>query len=323
MKIGNREFKHGIFLAPLAGVSDRSFRALCALHGAELTYTEMISAKAVHYGDKKTELLADSGGASKDTAIQIFGSEPDIMAEAARFLCEKFSPVLIDINMGCPMKKIVTNGEGAALMKDPALCEKIVKAVRKAVKTPLTVKMRTGWDEGSKNAPYIAQLCASAGADAIAVHGRTREQLYSPPVDYETIEAVGKSIFVPLIANGGIYTPADAERMFSTGCEAIMVAQGAMGNPFIFEELTAHFENREYTPPSEKEKLSEAVRHIEMIISDKGEYTGVREGRHHLAWYTKGMRGASAVRTKINSACTAKELKEIIDGFSKSLCDTE
>ncbi len=314
MNIQNIKFKHGIFLAPMAGVTDYSMRVLCHRMGAEMSVTEMLSAKALHYGDEKTENLAKFDAFTSPCSIQIFGHEPDIMAEAAAMLEKRFEPHMIDINMGCPVKKIVSNGEGSALMRDPDLAEEIVKAVSSTIKIPLSVKIRAGWDEKSKNAVEFACRMEKAGADMITVHGRTKSQMYNPGIDLDIIKDVKKAVTVPVLGNGDIYTSSDALHMIEyTGCDGIMVARGAYGNPWIFKEISCALDGKEYTPPSVGERISVAKEHLSMLIENKGEYTGIREARKHLAWYLKGMRGAAPARVEINAAESYDTVVAILD----------
>lgn len=315
MKIGNTELKNGLILAPMAGVSDYTMRTLCHNFGCEMSVTEMLSAKAIHFGDEKTETLAKFDVNCSPCAIQIFGHEPEIMAGSAKKLSEKYFPAAIDINMGCPVKKITSNGEGSSLMKDPALSEKIVSAVADAISIPVTVKIRAGWDETSKNAVEFAKRMEAAGASAIAVHGRTKSQMYTPgTVDLDIIKNVKKAVSVPVIGNGDIYTVEDALRMYEyTGCDGIMPARGVYGNPWIFKEITSALEGREYIPPSLSERIEMSKKYLSMMITDKGEYTGIREARTQLAWFIKGLRGAAQSRVEINRAETFTEVCEILN----------
>lgn len=315
MKIGNTELKNGLILAPMAGVSDYTMRTLCHLFGCEMSVTEMLSAKAIHFGDEKTETLAKFDNNCSPCSIQIFGHEPDIMAESAKKLSQKFSPAAIDINMGCPVKKITSNGEGSSLMRDPELSEKIVKAVTDSINIPVTVKIRTGWDEKSKNAVEFAKRMEAAGASAIAVHGRTKTQMYTPgTVDLDIIKSVKKAVCIPVIGNGDIYTAEEALRMYEyTECDGIMIARGVYGNPWIFKEILCAIEGNEYDPPSLSEKIETAKRYLSMMIADKGEYTGIREARTQLAWFIKGLRGAASSRVEINHAETFTEVCEILN----------
>ncbi len=327
MKIGNIELKHGLFLAPLAGVSDRAFRKICKRFGAECTVSEMISAKGLHYNDTKTAVLAAFSEDESPFFIQIFGSDPEIMAESAQKLatnnykaCQNTClPSGIDINMGCPVPKIAGNGDGSALMKDPELAGRIVKAVSDAVDLPVTVKFRSGWDDEHINAVEFAQTVEKNGAKAICVHGRTKAQMYRDPVNVDIIKKVKESVSIPVIANGGINSAEDAKRMLDhTKCDGLMIARGAMGNPFLFEEITCLLEGREYTPPTMEERMAVALEHIELMISFKGEYTGVMEARKHLAWYIQGQKGAAQTREKVNRANNLDELKEIVNDYLKS-----
>ncbi len=326
--IGNVYLKNGIILAPMAGVTDYAFRALSVLFGAEYTVSEMVSAKAMHYRDEKTASLARVRKAELPMAVQIFGSEPEIMAEAAAALStleynkcvSEVLPSAIDINMGCPVKKVVTNGEGSALMKSPEKIYDIVKAVVSATDLPVTVKIRSGWDDRHLNAVEAALAAEEGGASALTVHGRTREQLYRPPVNLEIIARVKEALKIPVIGNGGINSAQDALNMKrETGCDGVMIARGAEGNPMIFSEIKAAFEGREYVKPASKELLCIARQHIRLLCEDKGELVGVREARKHLAWYVKGMRGAASFRLAVNSALSMERLLTLIDTLEEEL----
>lgn len=313
MNIGNIVIPHGLALAPMAGVTDRSFRALCRRYGAEYTVSEMISAKGMHFGDRKTDLLAAPYEGEKQYAIQIFGSDPAIMAESAAALVRRYRPDAIDINMGCPVRKIVSNGEGSELMRRPETASAVVSAVVNAVNVPVTVKIRAGTDSANKNAPAFAALLEHAGASAVCVHGRTRDQLYRPPVDTEIIRAVKSAVNIPVFANGGIISAADAVDMLRvTGCDGIMTARGACGRPWIFAEITAALDGRVYTPPDVYERLDVALEHTSMLIAEHGELGGIREARHHLAWYLRGLRGGATAKDKINHAVSFSEIKAVI-----------
>ncbi len=307
-------------LAPLAGVSDISFRKLCAAHGAPYAVTEMISAKAIHYNDKKTVCLARIDASEAACAVQLFGREPGIIAEAAKRLADgEFSaggklPCAIDLNFGCPVKKIVSNGEGSALMREPELAAAIVESAVKAQDLPVTVKFRAGWDDGHINAPEFAKRLEAAGASMICIHGRTREEMYGPKVHLDVIAAVKAAVKIPVLANGGVMTAADAVKMLeATHADGVMIARGAMGNPWIFDELNAAFGGGPpYTRPSEKEVIETALLHARLMIGDKGENTGVREARKHIAWYTRGMKGSAALRDEINRANCYAELEALL-----------
>ncbi len=311
-----------LVLAPMAGITDHTFRLLCHEQGADYTVSEMISAKALCYRDLKTATLAQIREGEGPTALQIFGSEPSIMAEAAAMLesgsytgcISEVRPVAIDINMGCPMRKITGNGEGSALMKKPELICDIVRAVSGAIRLPTTVKLRTGWDSEHINAVECALAAVEGGAKAIALHGRTREQLYRPPVDYATIAEVMRAVKVPVVANGGIASGEDAKRILEeTGCDGLMIGQAAEGNPWIFAELAAAIKGEPYIPPTVDERLAMGERHVRMLVADKGEFIGVREARRPLAHYSHGMRGAAAFRTAVNAAEDEVTLLRLID----------
>ncbi len=311
MKIRDLEIKNGIFLAPMAGVTDRAFRRVCAECGAECVTTEMISAKGVCYGDRKTDQLASLERDIRPAGIQIFGSDPDFLARAAYKLM-KYSPDFFDINMGCPVRKVVACGDGSALMKTPAECEKLVRAVRKSVPVPVTVKIRAGFDSGHINADEVAAYCESGGADAVAIHGRTREMMYSGRADREVMAAVKRRVRIPVIANGDIACAADAVSVLEqTGCDGIMIGRGALGRPYVFAEIKAAFEKTPYAPPS-KERVGELLlEQLELANGDfRTEY--LLTMRKHVAWYTKGMPSSASVRREVNSASSYEEFRELI-----------
>lgn len=317
MKIGNTELKYGLCLAPMAGFSDRAMRLVCKKYGAEYSVTEMISAKAVTFNDKKTNSLARIGKDEGAVALQIFGSEPQVMARAAEMLESGVdgyaSPVAIDINMGCPVHKIFSNGEGSALMKDPANIERITAAVVCAVKLPVTVKLRAGIDRDSINAVDCALAAESGGAQAVCVHGRTRVQMYSGEVCTEVIRRVKRAVKIPVIANGDITDVKSYERMLSdTGADAVAIGRGAVGNPFLFSEIIAARCGRDYTPPTLRERVDCALYQLRESILSVGEEIAVREARKQIALYVKSFRGASAVRGAVNSALTYKEIEDIL-----------
>lgn len=319
MKIKNIDIAHGLCLAPLAGVSDRAFRKICRRHGAEYLTSEMVSAAAICYGDKKTPKLCEFGDDEMPLALQLFGSRPDFMAEAARRISDGTLadyvkvPAAIDINMGCPVRKIVSNGEGSALMKNVPLAAEIVRAVVNAVKLPVTVKIRAGFDESHKNAVELAKALEDAGASMICVHGRTRAQMYSGKADLGIIAAVKAAVKIPVVGNGDIFSAEAAKTMLSeTGCDGIMIARGAMGNPWIFDELHAFFDGREYVPPTIKETVNEAARHLDYMCQFKEEQFAVPEARKIMSYYIHDIRGASEARGKIHAATTASEMKEIL-----------
>ncbi|MBR5538494.1 MAG: tRNA dihydrouridine synthase DusB [Clostridia bacterium] len=319
MKICNIDIPHGLCLAPLAGVSDRAFRMICRSHGAEYLTSEMVSAAAICYGDKKTPELCRFGDEELPIALQLFGSRPDFMREAAKRISDGTLadyvkiPSAIDINMGCPVRKIVSNGEGSALMKNVPLASEIVSAVKSVTSLPVTVKIRAGFDSESKNAPEMAKALEAAGADMICVHGRTRAEMYSGKADLEIIAAVKKAVKIPVIGNGDIFSAEAAKRMFEfTGCDGIMIARGAMGNPWIFEELHAFFDRKEFTPPTIDERIGEAVRHLDLMCEFKEERFAIPEARKIMSLYIHGIKGAADARGRINTAATADEMKEIL-----------
>lgn len=318
MTINGLELKNGLMLAPMAGVTDSAFRRLCAHFGAEYTISEMVSAKAVCYGDKKTALLARPAE-SERVAIQIFGSEPYYMAKAAELLM-KYDPVAIDINMGCPVPKCVKSGEGSALMKDPRLCGRIVAEVKEAVGIPVSVKMRTGFDESSKNALEVALRVAEAGAEYVCIHGRTRAQMYSGCAERDTLKAVKSALSIPVIGNGDIRCGADALSMIAeTACDGVAVGRGAMGKPWLFAELKAALNGSPYTPPTDEEKYAAVTEHIRNAVKAKGETLAVLELRKHLAWYSKGMYGSAELRARINTVGTEAEALAVAEEmFSRS-----
>jgi nifR3 family TIM-barrel protein len=283
----------------------------------------MVSAKAICYRDKKTAPLARIGEDEGPTAVQIFGSDPTFMAEAARMIEDGFAggvkPIAIDINMGCPVHKIVSNGEGSALLKQPLLVEKIVSAVCAAVSLPVSVKIRAGWDADHLNAPEVARACEAGGASLLTVHGRTRVQMYAGEADYGIIEEVARAVSVPVVGNGDIFCAEDAKRMFEqTECDGIMVARGAQGNPWIFAELQAAAEGREYTPPTAEERFAVALEHAHGLVEDKGERVGIAESRKHLSWYLHGVRGAAAARNAIMQASSMQEIEQIVKDLRDS-----
>lgn len=315
------ELNYRTALAPMAGVTDYAFRAVCKRLGADYTYTEMISAKAVHFDDKKTATLGELHGEEAPIAVQIFGSEPAIMAECAariadnsyKYCCSQIKPTAIDINMGCPAPKVSNNGDGSALLKSPELAAEIVRRCVDAVDIPVTVKMRIGWDEASICGVEFARRMEDAGAAAITVHGRTREGRFSAPINFEEIAKIKQAVKVPVIGNGEIFTAADAKRMVErTGCDAVMIGRGALGNPWLFAEIQAMLDNRPYTPPTLAERIDTALGELRCRIAEKGERMGVLESRKALAWYLKGIRGAASARDEINRAVTYNEVADIL-----------
>jgi len=320
MKIGQVTLANPVISAPMAGITDKAYRILAKEAGCGLVCTEMVSDQALLYGNPKTCGMLDLTGESRPLSVQIFGSNPVYMAMAAE-IAESRGADIIDINMGCPTPKIVRNGEGAALMKDPGLAVEIVRMVVERVKIPVTVKMRKGWDENSVNAVELAELLTGAGAVALTVHGRTRSQFYAGKADWEIIAAVKKAVNVPVIGNGDIRHPKDALLMMEqTGCDGVMIGRAALGNPWIFTRTVHFLETGVLLPdPAPEERVNMALRHLDLLIENKGEKVAVREMRKHAAWYTRGLRGAAKLRDRINKAGCKEELQKIL---TLSLYDT-
>lgn len=318
MKIGNVEIKNGICLAPMAGVADRAFRELCIDYGAGYVVSEMVSAKGFTMGDKKSRQLLTLGDKENPAGIQLFGDDPLIMAKAAK-LCKEFKPDIIDINMGCPAPKIAMNGGGASLMRKPELAGEVIKEVVNATDLPVTVKIRKGWDDDSVNAVEIAQIAEKNGAQAVTVHGRTRVQMYSGTVDYDIIAKVKQAVDIPVIGNGDIVDEQSAAIMLEkTNCDGIMIGRGALGNPWIFRRLNAYLTECRVLPEvGVNEKMVVMLKHIKKIIEYKGEYTAMREARHHAAYYTKGIRGSAAYRKEISSFEHFEQLEELAYKIAK------
>ncbi len=318
MKIKDIEFENNIFLAPMAGIADRAFRELCINYGAGYTVTEMVSSKGLTMGDKKSKELLTLGEIENPAGAQILGDDPEIMAPAAK-KCLEFHPDIIDINMGCPAPKIAMNGGGASLMKNPKLAGEIVKAVSDAVDIPVTVKIRKGWDDESITAVELAQIAEKNGASAITVHGRTRMQMYSGKVDYDIIAKVKKAVDIPVIANGDVTDEQSAAIMLEkTNADAIMNDRSALGNQWIFRRINAYLSECRVLPDvSINEKMAVMLKHIQKIIEYKGEYTAMREARHHAAYYTKGIRGGAALRKEISTFEHFEQLEELAYKIAK------
>lgn len=313
LNIGGVPLKSHAVLAPMAGVSDRAYRELCVRFGAAYCVSEMVSSKALSFNSKKSEELMEISDLERPCGIQIFGDDPKCMADAAKHALEN-KPDIIDINMGCPAPKISSNGSGSALMKNPRLCGEIVKAVTAVTDIPVTVKIRKGWDDDSVNAVEVAKICESAGAAAITVHGRTRQQYYKPPVDYDIIKAVRESVSVPVIANGDIDSAERArEVMDITGCDLVMIGRATLGNPWIFSQINAYLENpnvKIHTPDLE-ERLGVMIEHIGKMVEYKGEHMAMLQARKLVVGYFKGMKGAAALRNEAGKIKTLDDLYEL------------
>ncbi len=313
LKIGNVELENNLILAPMAGVTDLPFRLLCKEQGCGLMYTEMVSAKAILYKNRNTGPLMEVRSEEEPVALQLFGSDPEIVSDIAAQV-EDGPYAFIDINMGCPVPKIVNNGEGSALMKNPKLVEQILTALVKKVKKPVTVKFRKGFDDDHINAVEIAKIAESCGVSAVAVHGRTRAQFYSGKADWDIIRQVKEAVKIPVIGNGDIFTPEDAKRMLEeTGCDGLMIARGAKGNPWIFSRTLHYLETGELLGPPSREELKETIlRHAQLQIQFKGEYLGLCEMRKHLSWYTVGLPHSSSLRNDVNQTETWEDFYNLI-----------
>lgn len=319
MNIGNVKLENNVFLAPMAGVTDLPFRVVCKGFGAGLVYSEMVSAKALHYGDKKTAELLKTSDAEAPLCVQIFGSDPAVMAEGAQKALATGAKI-VDINMGCPAPKVANNGDGSSLLKDVELIGKIVRAVSDAADVPVTCKIRSGFDEVA-DVERIAKTIEQNGAAAIAVHPRTRKMYYSGHSDWNIIADVKKAVSIPVIGNGDINCAADAKRMLdTTGCDAVMIGRGARGNPFIFREvLTLLRDGKTCPPPTVDEKMNTLKKQINMLCNQKGEYIGIREARKHVAWYIKSLPDSAAVRNGVCKTESLDALMDLLNNYSEFL----
>lgn len=319
MKIGETALNGYAALAPMAGVTDRAFREICLEYGAAYVVSEMVSSKGLTMKDRKSDMLMTLGEKENNAAVQIFGCEPLTMAEAAK-KAEQTGCIAIDINMGCPAPKVAGHGGGSALMKSPELAAEITNAVVNAVSLPVTCKIRTGWDDDNLNAVEMALLLQQAGASALTIHGRTRKQMYAPPVNYDMIKSVCDALTIPVIGNGDIVDFESAKHMYEyTGCDFIMIGRGALGSPWLFRQINEFFsQGQVVTNPTTEEKMDVMLRHITKLCEYKGDYVGIREARKHAGWYTKGMRGAAAFRRDIGALESLDELKALADKIIES-----
>ena len=325
MQLGRVTIRDRAVLAPMAGVTDLAYRRICAEMGAAYTITEMVSSKAVEFGDKKTQELCVLDDKTRPAAIQLFGNEPHTMAFAAKKLLEH-RPDAVDINMGCPVPKIAGQGSGSALMRNPKLCGKIVAAVKSAVNVPVTVKIRSGWDDDSVNAVEVACICADAGAAAICVHGRTKTQMYAGKADWDLIRQVKRAVSVPVIGNGDVTDAGSAVKMLEeTGCDLVMIGRRALGNPWIFREINGALAEKTciLPPPSLEERLLLVRKHIGLLCSLKGENRGMREARKHVAWYLHGMKNAAGFRKRAGELCTLQDLDALLMDVYETNRNTE
>ena len=324
MKIGSLELNNNLILAPMAGITDFAFRSICREMGAGLVATEMVSAKGLYYNDEKTHELTSSHSDERPVALQIFGSDPEIMASVVRDKLNYREDIdIIDINMGCPAPKIVKNGDGSALMKDLKLAGKVMESVVKASNKPVTVKFRMGWDHDNLSGVEMAKIAEASGIDAITLHARTRDMFYSGKADWSYIAKVKNSVSIPVIGNGDVFSPKDAiELVTETNCDGISIGRGSLGNPWIFRTIKDAFEGREARYPELKEIFEMSIRHLDLECKLKGERIGVREMRKQLAWYIRGLRNSNEVKNRLNTMTDPVKIKEVLQGYYHELMET-
>ena len=316
MKIGNIQLDNEVFLSPMAGVTDLPFRLICKEKGCGMLYTEMINAKALCYDDENTKRMLKIEDEEHPIAVQIFGSDPEFMGKAAAIMNE-YPNEILDINMGCPAPKVVKNGDGSALMRNPKLAAEVLSSVVKNSKKPVTLKIRKGWDDDSVNAVEIAKIAEECGISALAIHGRTREQFYSGKADWDIIAKIKQSINIPVIGNGDVFEVQDAVNMLEkTKCDAIMIGRGAQGNPWIFKRINHYMKTGEILPePTLEEKITTAIKHMNLAVAEHGEYVAVREMRKHIGWYLKGLKNSAKYRDQINKITDYKEVITMLEEY--------
>ena len=316
MKIGNVQLDNEVFLSPMAGVTDLPFRTICKEKGCGMLYTEMINAKALCYDDENTKKMLNLEDDGHPVAVQIFGSDPEYMGKAA-FIMNQYTNDILDINMGCPAPKVIKNGDGSALMRNPKLAAEVLTAVVKNSEKPVTLKIRKGWDDNSVNAVEIAKIAEECGISALAIHGRTREQFYSGKADWDIIAEIKQSINIPVIGNGDVFDVQDAVNMLEkTKCDAIMIGRGSQGNPWIFNRINHYMKTGEVLPePTLEEKIGTAIKHMNLAVAEHGEYVAVREMRKHIGWYLKGLKNSAKYRDQINKITDYKEVISMLEEY--------